>query len=498
MPMRTKYEAAALRLRRARNAFLLSQVAALDLAKMSASDAARLDFEEVRAKRLAEWIGKPDLSIDQAMQIYTSILKLIEGASARRASAREDTQPGASEPVNNGETGSPPAPDSDHSTSTPNEATPQSEHDSEAEADQTAKEAAVRLSQDVDDALEAAGLPEYASFRAIRFVVKIQAEKSRSALMLESLLLSAVAQFDVFISRMILTSLRIDPSPLKESEKTYTYRDLTAHDSLDAFYSSAANAYADALMYKGMDSWMKFLSKATRTDMEWVTDLLAEVIMRRNVHVHAGGIASPQYLSELGKRAAAVKLGDELPVTAEYLEDALNRMARAAVVLSQAAVSAICVASKRDKTAEHSIDQDQGVVDASFDLLSAGRYAAVEHLAAQLDPLVATNSTRERLRANSFSARKFLYGPEEVAADLEAWDVTAAEDELVLAKYCLLDDVEHARFVYEKLLAADRISVMELATWPILEPLRVAIEAEQKAQDTGDESSNEDSPPETP
>lgn len=490
MPTKSKYETGARRIQGARNAFLLSQIAALDLAKMSASEAARLDFPEVRAKRLAEWVGKPDLDIDQAMKIYTSVLQLTEVATARRASAREEGQseePESSTGDVRRDTGTS---DIDPGTSSPGDAGRESGQNSET--NRTARDAAVQASQDIDAALEAAGLPEYASFRAIRFVVKLQAEKSRSALMLESLLLSAVAQFEVFISRMLLTSLRADPSPLRESEKAYTYRDITGHASLDAFYLAAANAYVDALMYKGMDSWMKFLSKATRTDMEWVTDLLAEVIMRRNVHVHAGGVASQQYVSELGKRSAAVKLGDDLPVTAEYLEDALNRMARAAVVLSQAGVAAICLAAKKDKSAEHSIDQDDGVVDASFDLLASGRYSAVENLAAQLDSLVATNSARERLRANSFAARKIMYGLKEIAADLEAWDVTAAEDELVLAKYCLMDDVEQARIVYEKLLAADRISVMELATWPILEPLRMAIEAEQKRQDVGGSDSSED------
>ncbi|WP_413320900.1 hypothetical protein AA0Z99_07895 [Agrococcus sp. 1P02AA] len=482
----SRYEFGARRVRQARNVFLLSQAAALDLARMSSLEAARLDFPEARAKRLAEWLGKPGISLEDAMQIYTSVSRLVEITDAKRISNRETEPAEEATPVVDGSSvGSENANDGASKTR-PLTETGISDGRAEAEADRAFGGDAMEASNDIEYALEAAGLPEYASFRAIQLLIKIQAEKSRSALMLESLLLSAVAQFEVLVSRLMLTSIRLDPSPLEDSEKMYTFSDVTEHPSLEAFSVAAANAYVDGLMYKGMDSWMKFLTRVTRTDMVWVTDLLAEVIMRRNVHVHAGGVASSQYLSELGKRAGNARVGDELPVTAEYLEDALNRMARAAVVLSQAAVSAICSGAKQDKSSSHGIDQDRGIVEASFDLLTSGRYGAVEHLAEQLDSLVATNFTRERLRANSLAARKALYGVEAIRPDLEDWDVTAAEDEIVLAKHCLQDEIAEARVIYESLSAANKISVMELATWPILEPLRAAIEAEQRAGVAGE------------
>jgi hypothetical protein len=396
------------------------------------------------------------------MAIYEAAEALIVNAAKRRDEAKEKEEvkeKGKGKAQEDGEKGS-------------EDATPR---DETSAADSTRDEY-TEFEDVLRMALAAADMPQRAEFTAIRFIAKVRAEKPRHALMLESLLLSAVAQFEVFVSRIIKTSLLTDPKPLTDSDRKFLFKDIIAEGSFEGFLASVANDYVDGLMYDGMDQWMKFLQRATRSDTEWVTDLLAEVVMRRNVHVHAGGRASQQYINKLGKSAAAVKLGDELPVTSAYLEDALDRMARAAIVLSQAGIAAVCAGAKKDKKKKHAISQDAGVVDASFDLLVAGRYRATKELWPQLDKLVSLNSTRERLRANSFAARKLLNGLPEVVEDITEWDVSAAEDEIVLAKLCLLDDVEAASELYTKLEARGDMTVMELATWPILEPLRRAIE----------------------
>lgn len=326
-----------------------------------------------------------------------------------------------------------------------------------------------------------ADLPERALINVIVSWAKISSEKSRSGLMLESLLLSAVAQFEVFVSRLITASLRFDPAGLSESDTKYTFGDVAAFSTLDSFTNAAADTFVDSLMHSGMAGWMKFLARATRSDTAWVSDLLAEVVMRRNVHVHAGGKASAQYLASLGKNAAAVQVGDDLPVTEAYLEDSLNRMARAAIVLSQSGIAAVYGAN-RGKLLPEDLGQDTGVVDASFDLLSAGRFQAVAPLAEQLEAFVSKNSTKERLRVNSMWAQKKWLGDDNVRSEVEAWDVSSSEDELKLAKHCLLGEKDIALSLYRRLAEAKKLTVMELATWPVLETVRTAIAEETAAE----------------
>lgn len=437
---------------------LTSQFAVLDLAKLSATEAARLDFPEQRAKRLGENLGHPDMELEKSMTLFAAAQSFLDEAVRLRKQKDKVGRLGETE-----------APDQSKKSSRGKRAEETSPAPNDADASPSP---ATTLFAAIADA----GLPETALVNVILASAKISGENSRSGLMLESLLISAVAQFEVFISRLITASLRYDFSTLKASDKKYTFEDVSAHASLGDFTKAAADAHVDSLMYDGMQSWMKFLAKATRSDTAWVSDLLAEVVMRRNVHVHAGGRASTQYLVSLGKSAAAVKLGGYLPVSEKYLEDALDRMARAAIVLSQSAVASLCVSGSKDGA--EALDSDQGIIDAVFDLLAAGRFQAVAPLAEQLEPLVKTNSTKERLRANSLWAQKKWYGDDAARSDIDAWDVSASEDEFKLAKHCLLNQNADALALYKVLSASGKLSVMELATWPILEPVRAAMAEE--------------------
>lgn len=85
----TNLERAALRLRRARNTLLLSQVATIDLGRMSPSEAARLDFPESRAQRLAESVGRSDLPITEATNLYSAVERGFQQAERRRTEDRE-------------------------------------------------------------------------------------------------------------------------------------------------------------------------------------------------------------------------------------------------------------------------------------------------------------------------------------------------------------------------------------------------------------------------
>jgi hypothetical protein len=450
----------------------------LDLARLSDTEAARLDFPESRAKRLSEAIGHPEHPLATSMTIFTAAEKMLLAHEERHARATKDEVEGENQPAGNTQGAGKPS-DTARGEESADESVAEPGNAGDEEHDETE-----RLRSELEDAIKEAGLPPRAIVNVFVTCVKILAEKSRSGLMLESLLIASVAQFEVFISRMITSSLRYDPSVMNASDRKFTYEEVAIHESIDSFTTASADAYVESLMYDGMTSWMKFLGRATRSNTDWVNDLLAEVVMRRNVHVHAGGRASAQYIAALGNKGAAVKLGAELPVTAEYLYDAMDRMARAAIVLTQSAVAAVCTSS-RGKADIKKLDPDAGVTDSTFDLLTGGRWRAVAPLSAQLDHLVSNASTRERLRANSFHAQKQLDGIESIRGEVEAWDVSAAEDELKLAKHCLLDNIEPAKALFRKLESSGRLSLLELSIWPILEPIRGSIAEEGAETDQG-------------
>lgn len=293
--------------------------------------------------------------------------------------------------------------------------------------------------------------------------------------MLQSLLITAVAQFETFVSRLIVTSLRYAPAALNGSKKELTFADVFKHESLSDFVRAEADSYVDSLMRKGMDEWLKFIKSATRCDVDWVADELAEVVLRRNAHVHTSGRANSDYLSKLGKRAAAVSLNAELPVTKDYLLAALDDMAVAVISLSQAAVTAI-----RATDADLPRD-DLGLVQETFEFLVSARYRAAASVYNRVEQQIPEAGSREMIRANSYHARKMLHGIAEVRRDMEDWDVSSSSSEFVLVRLCLLGEIDQAKTLYSQLSERGIVGVSELATWPILSELRDAIAAEGDA-----------------
>lgn len=424
----------------ARNSFFLAQIPIIDLAGLADTEAARLDFPDARARRLCDQVGLTDMSLGDAARIYAVAEKFVTSSAASRNARVGAGVERGSEPT------------SDESVADPEHAAAQA---------------------DWDALVIEFNLETSRSIRLLTATSKMQHEQPRGALMLQSLLITAVAQFETLVSRLIVTSLRYAPGVLKSSGKTYGFADVYKYESMSDFVRAQADAYVDTLMRKGMDDWLKFFKSATRSDVDWVAESLAEVVLRRNAHVHNSGNASADYIAKLGKRAAAVKVGGALPVTKEYLLAALDDMAVAAIALCQAALTALRAA---DETL--TARDDLLLVRETFDFLVGGRFGAAAPVYDRVQHQIAEAGSREMIRANSYYARKMLSDSAAVRAEVEAWDVSSSSGEFVLARLCLLGDIKAAKSMYAELSKRGIVGVSELATWPILSELRDAIAAD--------------------
>jgi hypothetical protein len=94
-----------------------------------------------------------------------------------------------------------------------------------------------------------------------------------------------------------------------------------------------------------------------------------------------------------------------------------------------------------------------------------------------------SGSLREIFRANLWLAHKRLNDFARVDAAVQSWDVSALHDRFRFARFVLLDDLDGAFRVAERLLKAGEIAPKALATWPLLRELRED-ERYQKLLDT--------------
>jgi len=451
----------------AREDFISAQDAVLELTQMGDTEAARLDSEEFLAQKLCESLGGTDISGPASRTIFDAVAQFVETTRAVRtvtiSTASIENPESGSHPVSETQVSPDVAGGGEATADEVAEAEAQAEADAEAEA-----EAAFTVEiEALNDVLVSKGLSRSAIFRALNRYWKLERRGLRADLLRESLLISAVSQFETFIARLIAESLHFSPQLLNESGRNFAYHEVSKHADLDAFFESAAEDYADRLMRGPMNDWLKFLSTSLRQDTLWVDDYLNEIMQRRHIHVHAGGRVSAQYI-ENTRKGGALKIGKRLPVSADYLQVALDRLAVVVLVISQASLAAIR-ASKLAKRV--GFDADDGKInEIAFELLIEGRPGAVAEIIERVDASVWTNSTREHLRANSWLAMKMLGRLDEIRRDVEDWDVSLSE-RLSLAKACLLETPE-AKSILDRLMAAGEISVLDAAIWPLLEPLR--------------------------
>lgn len=330
--------------------------------------------------------------------------------------------------------------------------------------------------EELDNLLISCEIDSGLSIRCLNQYLKLTRRiQPRDALMLESMLISGVSGFEAFISNLITASLRFDPSPMSKGGRVFEYNEVINFESIADFIEDASDKYVDNLMRDPLEKWLDFLSMALRIrDLAWIKDDLNEYLQRRHVLVHNGGRVSRAYLEHISGQSNLPKLHDKLTVDLDYLTRALNKMAQVVLFLSQAALSAVqnSATAKRDGFS----GDDIGGNDTAFDCLLDGRFGVISESCAKIEPFFWVSVSKEYFKANCWHARKMMKGIEEIRREVELWDVSL-NDTLLLAKHCLLENVTEAKKVLDRLLAAQTITSIEFATWPILEPLRRVPEA---------------------
>jgi hypothetical protein len=366
---------------RAREVFLSSQDAIIELSQMALLEVAQLDSDTYVAQKLCESLGKADTSAISSRIILDGVANFVEVTRAARV------QNAKSFSSRQFEGALQPTPDGDERA--------KAEAEAEAEAEATFRTELTNL----NNLLISEGIPSDAVFRAIRQYWKLRApvRGRRVDLLLESLLISAVSQFETFVARLISESLRLSPQLLKESGRKFDFHEVAAHKDLAAFTEAAADDYADKLMREPMSKWLKFFGTSLRQECEWVDDYLNEILQRRHIHVHAGGFVSQQYI-ENTRNSGPLTIGTHLPVTAEYLRNAVDRLAVVVMSLSQASLYAIRQSKLATPIRDHF--DDGSLSESMFELLLQGRPGAVADVSDRVATSLWSNLAREHTRVN--------------------------------------------------------------------------------------------------
>ena len=128
-------------------------------------------------------------------------------------------------------------------------------------------------------------------------------DPDKKLLLNSSMLVTAVAVFEYLLARVLGFQLRAFPNLLDASGRTFTLAELEEIESVEDARQLAVEDRVDAVMRESFADWETWFAKragVSFADCCIDRDAVFEVIQRRHLLVHTGGVVSKQYLERLG------------------------------------------------------------------------------------------------------------------------------------------------------------------------------------------------------
>jgi hypothetical protein len=289
----------------------------------------------------------------------------------------------------------------------------------------------------------------------------------RSSLLHGSLLTVAVASFEFLLAGLYGQHLIQFPKQLDDDEKEFSLADLSEIGSIEEAQRVLAERRVDGFMRRGIDDWSKWSKKTLGQSFEELCmdpGRFTEVLQRRHIVVHSGGIVNRLYLERVSLPAQdQPKLGEELAISATYMGSALDELE----VLGYGLAALAWAKWDREKPDNASVFLNSRI----YDLLKGKRFRLARKLAEVGDGLGQSDAYRWTVKVNGWIATKRMDGLEACRSSISDWDVTALSNDFKLAKACLLDESEKAfRLLVPVIQEAEAPG--SVWDWPLLDDLR--------------------------
>ena len=324
-----------------------------------------------------------------------------------------------------------------------------------------------------------------ASMHYFHAVMRQRSRPRRAPLLRSSLLISAVANFEVLVAAQLRFFFKVRPEAMRSKDQSYSIEEISKHLSIEEFLSSCGAKRADGILRESFESWMDWLQKRVGAGVNECADeiiVVAEVFQRRHLFVHNGGVVNSLYLSNVkGKKGESPEIGERLSVDAAYLASAIENLTILGTILT-ADMLAIYGADGREKQSGYRIAQDY-----VFESLVMGSDSLVVGVCGPAALKCGDEYLRLVFQVNLWVAKKRMNGPDSVEDEVRAWQVSALAPTFSLAKHALLDENERALELANEMRASGALGEEEWLTWPLLEAVRQVAVAELEAKEGKEE-----------
>ncbi|MCU7282684.1 hypothetical protein OC926_22805 [Pseudomonas peradeniyensis] len=290
-------------------------------------------------------------------------------------------------------------------------------------------------------------------------------------------LVSVVSTFDAYLARLMRNVYHVKPEILNSCERQLTFTELIQFGSIEKARDFIIEKEIEGLLRNSHVAQFNWLSKTlnlTLTDLPAWKDFV-ELTERRNLLVHADGVASIHYIETCKKHGIVLEdgttLGSRLEITPKYYKNACNCVAEIGLKLGQVLWRKLL--PKELERAEDSF------IKTTFDLLIQGDYRLAEQLL-----IISKERSFKKLNAESECymsinlaiALKGQKKEEDCKKLLSAIDFSALSRKFKLANFVLLDMHAEAADLMIKIGTFDEPKQRDYHEWPLFKWFRKTIE----------------------
>jgi hypothetical protein len=287
---------------------------------------------------------------------------------------------------------------------------------------------------------------------------------SKLALLNGSLLTLVVSAFEVLVAGLASQHYRLHPDILDPDRKQFSLGDLKGFDTIRDAEESLIATTVDQLMFGSLDDWSRWFKQQAKAGFDGLCDdypVVVEAFQRRHVHIHNAGRASASYVANV--RGTGVKVGENLRVTRDYLDAAIDRIDVLGTLLTVLVWT---------KWVPESVDlAGSSLSDRVTLYMGRGKWKVVQPLADYGRNHDFPDSRRFAFMVNHWLAQKRLADTSAISQEVAKWDTSALEVMYKFVRACLLDDLDEAFRLAPDLLK-EKFGRSYLRTWPVCKELR--------------------------
>ncbi|GGT58228.1 hypothetical protein GCM10010177_13250 [Actinomadura citrea] len=279
-------------------------------------------------------------------------------------------------------------------------------------------------------------------------------------------LMAATSSFEALLSAVAREIYRKNPSALQRSDHEFTLEELNTYATIEDAREALIFRRIESLLMESVDNWIKWIDRTTNIKLpnivgDWMET--REIFARRNIIVHAGGVASRRYISDLeraGIDTKGISVGQDIGVDPQYLDQALQRLIAFGLILVHS-VWARLHKPLADTAAAWISDRQEGLIHQQM-------WTATLLTSRYIESLEANRHIVLDARVNGWLAHKKL-DDTSVATHVRSWDVTGLARKYSIAKCLLLDDFDRCKEDIDAELKNQALTPYEMFMNPLFE-----------------------------